>query len=55
MNFDSFDGFELRVAVSFCKPKAITKNIAEPDQLEVIFLKPRLIIDAETDERLEIA
>ena len=54
-NLDSNDRSELRVAIKFCNPRALTTDLAEPDKLQVTFLKPKLIIDAETNEYLEEA
>lgn len=48
ITLDSVSDSQLSMTVTFNDPKAISKDLAEPDKLKVSILKPSLFIDAET-------
>ena len=42
---DSIDSTGLTLSVYFSDPSQVTKNILEPDTLEIVIIKPELIIE----------
>ena len=41
------------ISVAFSDPSQITKNILEPDRLEIVITWPELIVDEQSGEQLE--
>ena len=49
---DSIESTGMTLSVYFSDPSQVTKNILEPDTLEIVIIKPELIIEEESGEHL---
>ena len=53
VTLDRFEEQTMEMSLKFSEPKSITRNIAEPDILEIFIKMPQLFVDAETFEYIE--
>ena len=53
VTLDRFDTQTMEMSLKFSEPRSITRNVAEPDILEISIKMPQLFVDAETFDYLE--